>query len=335
MPYRIRVTVAILLALLGAAIFAPLIIPIAELDGTVPAEQLAGPDSRFVEVQGRSVHLRESARAADVERPTLLLLHGFGSSLESWRKVIDTLSVFGRTVAVDRVAFGLSEHPERGSWSGTNPYSLEGEAAWTLELMDTLGIESAVLIGSSSGGALAAQVALTRPDRVAGLVLLSPTIFDAGGPPAWSRPLLATPQLNRVGPLFMRQFGGASGENFYRAAWSDPERITAADIEAYRSPLRAEGWDRALWELTRATRRPPVAGRLDEVSAARRSPYSYPTGWWRSSTPAGICLTRSVLSSCWRSSKIGSQGCQWAMSAEQRRRKREKPPLVGGAPVLD
>jgi pimeloyl-ACP methyl ester carboxylesterase len=266
MPFRIRITVAILLALLGAAIFAPLIIPIAELEGTVPAAQLAGPESRFIEVQGRSVHLREGARVAGAERPTIVLLHGFGSNLESWRKVIDTLSVFGRTVAVDRVAFGLSEHPERGSWTGPNPYGLEGEAVWLQDLMDALDIERAILIGSSSGGALAAQVALDAPERVIGLALLSPTILDVGGPPAWSRPLLATPQLNRVGPLFMRQFGGASGENFYRAAWSDPERIGADDIEAYRRPLQAEGWDRALWELTRATRRPPVAGRLADVS---------------------------------------------------------------------
>lgn len=267
MPFRIRVTLAVLLALLGAAIFAPLIVPISELSDTVPAGQLADDDSRFVQVDGRAVHYKEGAVGAAADGPALLLLHGFGSNLESWRKVLDPLAVYGRAVAVDRLAFGLSEHPQPGSWQGRNPYSLPGEAEQIVHLLDALGIERAILIGSSSGAALAAQIALDHPERVAGLVLVGAAIFEVGGPPAWSRPLLNTPQLRRIGPLFMRQFGGTSGENFYRAAWSDPERIGADDLAAYRKPLGAEGWDQALWQLTRASRRPPVADRLGEIAA--------------------------------------------------------------------
>ena len=83
MPFRIRVTVAILLALFGAAVVAPLVVPIAELEGTVPAEQLLGPDGRFVEVDGRAVHVREGSGPASGDRAPLLLIHGFGSSLEA------------------------------------------------------------------------------------------------------------------------------------------------------------------------------------------------------------------------------------------------------------
>lgn len=267
MPFRIKVTVAILLALLGAAVFAPLVVPVSELEGTVPAAQLAQSDSRFIDVNGRSVHYREGAfTGAAASGPALLFLHGFGSNLASWRKVLDPLGVYGRAVAVDRVAFGLSEHPEPGSWRGTNPYSLAGEVEGTVALMDALDIERAVLIGSSSGGALAAQLALDHPERVAGLVLVGAAVLQAGGPPVWSRPLLFTPQLQRLGPLFMRQFGGSSGEDLYRAAWSDPDRIEAADLAAYRRPLQAEGWDRALWELTKASRRPPVADHLGDIT---------------------------------------------------------------------
>jgi pimeloyl-ACP methyl ester carboxylesterase len=266
MPFRIRVTVAILLALLGALILAPLIVPIADLEGTVPARQLAGADSRFVEVGGLAVHYRETGSGADSERPALVFLHGFGNNLASWRKVVAPLSVYGRAIAIDRVAFGLSEHPPAGSWRGLNPYSLAGEVVGTLAVLDALGVGRAVLVGSSSGGALAAQIALDHPERVAGLVLASPAILEAGGPPAWSRPLLFTPQLQRIGPLFMRQFGGASGENVYRAAWSNPDRIGEDDLAAYRLPLQADGWDRALWELTKASHRPEVAAHLEEIT---------------------------------------------------------------------
>lgn len=267
MPFRIKISLAILLALLGVVLVLPLIVPIAPLEGVVPAAELADDQSRFVEVAGIRLHTKV-AGAENGGDAAFVLLHGFGSSVYTWHAVTDALAEHGRVVAFDRPGFGLTERPAAGEWSrGQNPYAPATQVDITLGLMDELGIERAVLIGSSSGAALAAEIAWRAPDRVVGLVLVSPAIYQAGGPPAWTRPLLHTPQMNRVGPALMRTLGGEPGENLVREAWADPERMPASAIEAHRRSTSVEGWDRALWEVSKAARAPAVAGRLGEVSA--------------------------------------------------------------------
>lgn len=263
MPFRLKVSIVILCSLLGLLLIGPLIIPIAPLRDTVPPRQLADPDSRFVTVDGVELHYKT---AGDPGSPTaFVLLHGFGSSTYSWRVVMEGLAQYGFVVAFDRPAFGLSERPMPGEWQGQNPYSPEAQVELTVGLMDALGLERAVLIGHSSGGAVALQGALEHPERVSALVLVDPAVYRGGGPPAWSRWLLYTPQMGRLGPLLMRQLAGEPGQGFLEAAWSDPQKIDEATREAYRKPLQVENWDRALWELSKASRAPQLAGRLSEV----------------------------------------------------------------------
>ena len=258
MPFRIKVSLAIVLALLGVVVFGPLLIPTSPLEDVVPASELADPDSRFVPVAGLDIHVKDAGAPAS-GAPAFVLLHGFGASLYTWHEVLGPLGERGAAVAFDRPGFGLSERPEAGSWArGENPYAPGAQVQLTIGLMDALGIDEAILIGSSSGGSIAAQVALEHPDRVDGLVL---------GAPPWSRPLLYTPQLDRVGPLLMRSLAGEPGENLLRAAWADPGRIDQETVDAYHRYTQVEGWDRALWEVSKASRRPAVAGNLDRIQA--------------------------------------------------------------------
>lgn len=262
MPFRLKLTLIVfgLLALSVAVL--PLILPIPELD-TVPARQLAGDEGAFVTVDGLEVFYEEAGSGGT----PLLLLHGFGASTFSWREVLAPLGAERRTVAFDRPAFGLTERPAvpPGATGLENPYTPEAQVALTVGLLDALGLERAVLVGNSSGGTLALQVALAHPERVAGLVLVGAAVYEGGGAPAWVRPLLHTPQMNRLGPLIMRQFGEGPGLEFLRRSYADPECVTEEVIAGYRRPLRADGWDVALWELTKASRTPDLAPRLGEV----------------------------------------------------------------------
>lgn len=262
MPFRIRLTLYALGIMLLLVLVGPLLFPIPTLANTAAIAQLASPDSRFVQLAELSVHYQEQGEG----EPVFVLLHGFGASLFSWREVMTPLAAYGRVVAFDRPAFGLTSRLLPGEWS-ENPYTPEAQVRLLIALLDELNISQAILIGNSAGGTIAVQAALAHPERVAGLVLVGAAIYAGGGAPAWIRPLLGTPQLDRIGPLISRQLAGEAGENFLRAAWFDPTQITPAIWEGYRQPLRVENWDRALWELTKASREAELEGRLGGVSA--------------------------------------------------------------------
>ncbi len=258
----LRLMAFFLAVIMLVIVIGPLVIPIPPLPEPVPVSALVDQDSQFIEVNGINVHYKQYGSGA----PVMILLHGFGASTFSWREVMKPLAEHGTVIAFDRPAFGLTERPMPGEWKGESPYSLNSQIQLLIGLMDHMGIQQAVLIGNSAGGTVAAAAALAHPDRVSGLVLVDAAIYAGGGAPAWIRPLLRTPQFDRLGPWFARSLAGEQGDAFLRAAWHDPSKITEEIIQGYRKPLQLANWDRALWELTKASGESRLAERLKEFS---------------------------------------------------------------------
>ncbi len=244
--------------LLVAVLIGPFLVPVTPLEGTVPPEQLADPDSRFIEVDGITVHYKMAGSG----QPVLFLLHGFGASTFSWREVIGPLSEMGTVVAFDRTGFGLTERPLH--WTGPSPYTYEAHAELTVKLMDALGVERAVLVGNSAGGTVALLTALNYPERVGALVLVAPAVYVKGFIPSWLRPFINTPQMRHLGPLLARSIR-EWGVDFARAAWHDPSKLTPEIWEGYAKLLQVKDWDRALWEIFRSARPPRLEERLEEI----------------------------------------------------------------------
>lgn len=259
-----RIAVALIVAF-AALLIVPLVWPVPPLADTVPPALLADERSRFVDIDGLTVHYETWGFDATADEIPLafVLLHGFGASTFSWRAVSPVLAERMPVVGFDRPGFGLTERPLR--WAGPDPYSPVTQADLTVRLMDRLGIRRAVLVGHSAGGAVALLAAERHPERVAALVLEAPAIF-AGGPPAALTPLLRTPQLRRIGPLLSRRLAGRAGDEFLRRAWYDPSLITSETLRGYRRPLRATDWDRALWSVTIAERPRDLPARLSRLS---------------------------------------------------------------------
>lgn len=250
--------ILILLILLLLVMTIPLVIPVPPLEGTLPPQELADPESQFVELNGVDVHVKTSGEG----EPVYILLHGFGASLYSWKPVMGSIAENGRVIAYDRTGFGLTERPL--AWEGENPYSADAQLHLLLALMDHFKVDKAILVGNSAGGTLAMQFALTYPERVQALVLVDPAVYNGGGAPSWLRPLLNTPQARRLGPLFVRGFLNR-GAALLDSAWYNPSGISQETRELYTKPLRAENWDKALWEFTLASRPANLPDRLDQL----------------------------------------------------------------------
>ncbi len=256
----IKILVGFLIVVLLLFGIVPFLIPIPEIQAARSIEELADSDSRFIEVKGITLHYKEYGS----DEPAILLLHGFGASSFSWREVIQPLSSQGRVVAYDRPAFGLTSRPMSGDWQGESPYSLTFQADLIPVLMDQLGIQKAILVGNSAGGTVALASALKYPDRFSGLVLVDAAIYTGGGRGNLNW-LYQLPQVNRLGPLFVRSLAGEQGTQIITQAWHDPSKITPEIIAGYRKPLQVENWDRALWEFTKASRSGGVEQRLSEL----------------------------------------------------------------------
>jgi pimeloyl-ACP methyl ester carboxylesterase len=97
--------------------------------------------------------------------PPMLLIHGLGDEADTWRHLMPPLSADRRVVALDLPGFGRSDKPER-------PYTIRFFQNIVIELLDTLAVQRATLIGHSLGAVIAHSVALNYSERVERLILI-------------------------------------------------------------------------------------------------------------------------------------------------------------------
>lgn len=137
------------------------------------------------------------ADSADSSALPLVLLHGIGSGAASWMQQFEELGATRRVLAWDAPGYGSSSPV-----AALSPIALD-YASVLNEWLDALGIERCVLLGHSLGAIIAGTFAAEYPQRVAGLLLLSP----AGGYGAASADVRNAKRdqrlamLNELGPL--------------------------------------------------------------------------------------------------------------------------------------
>jgi pimeloyl-ACP methyl ester carboxylesterase len=115
---------------------------------------------RTVSVSG----VRIAYVAAGAGAPTVCFVHGTGGSSQVWMDQLEGLADLGHIVALDL--------PGHGRSSGDIPKGIDDAAAVVADFLDALGIARVVIGGHSMGGAIAQQLALSYPERVAGVILI-------------------------------------------------------------------------------------------------------------------------------------------------------------------
>ncbi len=127
----------------------------------------------FVEVDGRRTRVRVGG---DPANPPVLLIHGIGRSMEDWSTQYERLGQSYRTIALDvPPGFGFfSERPPKETI--TLPLLAEG----VVGALDALGEDRPVhVVGNSLGGAIAQQLLVEQPDRIASLSLINSAGFGS------------------------------------------------------------------------------------------------------------------------------------------------------------
>ena len=202
-------------------------------------------ETGFADVNGTRLHYE--ARGAG---PAVLLLHGFTLDRRMWRRQVDALAGRFRVVTVDARGFGRSAMP------ATDPYRHCDDLA---ALCAHLGLARVVAVGHSIGGHQTLELALARPDLVAGWVGVA-----ASG-------LAGIPFPSEIVGTFaaIREAARTSLDEAKRI-WSACGWFTSSrEAPALRAELDAMLADYSGWHWTHqnpaTSLDPPAAGRLGEL----------------------------------------------------------------------
>lgn len=121
---------------------------------------------------GNQIRVRDTGPK---DAPAVLLLHGFGASLETWEPWALELSRSLRVVRMDLPGSGLSGPDTLGDYSDARTMAL------LLALFDQRQLGRVSVVGHSIGGRIAWTFAATHPARVSKLVLVAPDGFASPG----------------------------------------------------------------------------------------------------------------------------------------------------------
>ncbi|NLR99662.1 alpha/beta hydrolase [Rhizobium sp. P38BS-XIX] len=144
----------------------------------------------LTDIGGYRINALHLPRPATSDLPPLVFIHGASGNLrDQFEAFAGPLSGRAEMLFVDRPGHGYSE---RGTTENAFP---SGQADAIAKLMDKRGIESAIIIGHSFGGAIAAAFGMRHPEKTEGLLFLSPATHPWTGGVDWYYTLAAMPVL--------------------------------------------------------------------------------------------------------------------------------------------
>lgn len=198
------------------------------------------PPGGPVELPGRgTTYVRDSGGTPGA--PVLVLLHGWAVTADlNWFAAYPSLVKQHRVITIDHRGHGRGIRPQGGR------VRLSDCADDVAALLDVLGIDQAVIVGYSMGGAIAQLVWRRHPARVSGLVLCSTARHFQGGPVTdlWYRSYTPLAVLANTfsGPAqaFVRKRVAHRVSNDPRADWMRTE-LERADPAGLLTSMRSVG----------------------------------------------------------------------------------------------
>ena len=159
--------------------------------GTWLIERRNPPVGSFAEIAGARLHYVHVPAPENPDLPPIVFIHGASANLRDQMIPL-------RPLLDGRAEMLFFDRPGHG-WSGRGPGNNEtpaGQAASIAALMDQVGVDDAIIVGHSFGGAIAAAFALGHPERTRGLVFAAPATHPwPGGRTAWYYRLTTIPVL--------------------------------------------------------------------------------------------------------------------------------------------
>jgi 2-hydroxymuconate-semialdehyde hydrolase len=186
------------------------------------------------------------------EGPAVLLLHGFPTNANLWRREAWLLAQRMRVIVPDLLGYGMSERPSETDLSET------AQVGYVAELLTGLGIDELAVVGHDIGGGIAQMLCLDGGVDVRTLILLDSVCFDA-----W--PIEGVKMLQDTAPdQETEEFVQEIVRLTFDLGVQHQERLEPGAVDAYVEPWRAD--PPAFFRAARAITGRGLAGRDDELA---------------------------------------------------------------------
>jgi pimeloyl-ACP methyl ester carboxylesterase len=207
-----------MVARLGGALAATLL-----MVSMAQAAPAAKPQDLYAQNGAVKIHY-----VAEGKGPLVVMIHGFPDYWATWKPLMATLSAAGyRTVALDNRGYNLSDQP-KGEAAYAMP-NLVGDVAAVIAAEKQ---KDAIVIGHDWGAAIAWNTAMSRPDVVNKLIILSVPH------PAGMARELATNKAQQEGSNYARNFQKEGSEKMLTAeglaGWVKDPAEKPGYVEAFR-----------------------------------------------------------------------------------------------------
>jgi pimeloyl-ACP methyl ester carboxylesterase len=185
--------------------------------------------------------------------PDVLLMHSGISDSRMWDPQWTVLSRAFHTIRFDARGFGSSADPRR-------PYTLHGDA---MEVLDSLDVERAAIVGCSMGGYAALDMAIALPHRISALVIVT------SAPSGWEHTADIRAQWDAVDGAYESQGIDAANELEMKMWLDGPFRapdVVEPEIRRQAATVNRVLLERqASFEIEPGDLEPPAIDRLAEV----------------------------------------------------------------------
>lgn len=148
----------------------------------------------LTDIGGYSLNALHIPAGPEADLPPIVFIHGASGNLRDQAGAfLEPLRGRAELLFVDRPGHGYSE---RGGPENDTP---DGQANAIARLMEKKGIERAIIVGHSFGGAITASFGVLHPEKVEGLVFLAAATHPWPGGVDWYYHVASAPV---IGPIF-------------------------------------------------------------------------------------------------------------------------------------
>ena len=176
----------------------------------------------MLDIGGMAVRVRRVGQG-----PPVLVLHGWGASIEAMQAITDELARGGHeAITIDFPGHGQSAPPPE-------PWHVSDFKQWLLTLMNALQLGQVSIVAHSFGGRVSIKLAAENPDRVERLILTG----AAGLPPRRTRGQKARLRLASLGKKVKATLGDGALSRWLESRWV--HHVASADYQAASGVMRS------------------------------------------------------------------------------------------------